>query len=380
METKDNSRDRCDTGTNDNTRIRVLFVISDLSGGGAERAVSTYLHYLDRNRFEPGLCLWRNIFAYDVPEDVPIWVMNKNKPWHAPRTVWRTSRLINRWKPDVVLSFLAYVNLLTGLAVKVCAGHPGWMPVVRNNPMTSNKRLSNWLWTRLNNTWKMVGVISTGMSDSMVSNYKVPREKIINLDNPVDFSRIDISIQTNPIEQTQRFTIVTMGRLVEQKDHVTLLKAVASVAKTHSIRVVIMGDGPLRHKLETLAQELGINNLVEFWGFIQHPFPYIAAADLFVLSSKWEGFGKVLAEAMGCGTAVISTDCPYGPNEIIENGRSGLLVPVGDPEGLAEAITRLLDDPELRNRLATEGRSRVREIYNAQKCTQLLENSLEHRV
>lgn len=380
METKNNTRGTCENRTEENTRIRVLFVISDLSGGGAERAVSTYLHHLDRNRFEPGLCLWRNVFAYEVPEDVPVWVMNKNKPWHAPRTIWRMARRIDRWQPDVVLSFLAYVNLITGFAVNLCGGHPSWIPVVRNNPHSPDQKLSNWLWTRMSKSWKRVGVISRGMSDAMVSEFKIPGKNIVNLDNPVDFSHIDASIGKKSVESKKPFTIITMGRLVKQKDHATLLKAVEFVDKFHSVRLVIMGEGPLRSKLERFAQELGVDNIVEFWGFMDNPFSHIAAADLFVLASKWEGLPKALTEAMGCGTAVVSTDCPYGPNEIIENGRSGILVPIGDPQSMADAILQLLDDSQMRARLASEGRTRVRKLYNASKCTHVLEDVLSNFV
>jgi glycosyltransferase involved in cell wall biosynthesis len=357
-----------------NNRIRVLFVISDLSGGGAERAVSTYLHHLDRSKFEPGLCLWRDVFIYEAPKDVPIWIMEKNRPWHASRTVWRMAALIKRWQPDIVLSFLDYVNLLTGLAIKVRKGHPVWIPTIRNNPSRNNKFILNKLWISMRSTWQIIGVISNGLSESMHLNFQVPQERIVNLYNPVDFDIIDRSTQKAYIEPKQQPTITTMGRLVEQKDHVTLLRAIALVKKSHKINLTIIGDGPLRSKLESLAKKLGLEDIVNFSGFLKAPFPQISTADVFVLSSKWEGFGKALAEAMGCGTAVVSTDCPYGPGEIIEHGKSGLLVPVGRPEPMANAIIQLLDDPEARETMAAEGKIRVRELFNAKKCTQVLED------
>lgn len=361
-------------------RMRVLFIISDLSGGGAERAVSTYLHHLDRTHFEPGLCLWRAEYAYDIPDDVPIWVMEKHRPWHAPRAVLRMSRLIKRWQPDVVISFLAYVNLLSGLAVNLCINPPLWMPTVRNYAMTKDARLVNWLWTRMHGSWNVVGTISKGISNVMSSDYDIPPDRIVNLYNPVDYSYIDAVIAQKTAQSHGSLrddpTIITMGRLVEQKNYATLLRALALVKKSHNVRLVILGEGPLRRRLESLACELGIEDAVDFMGFVRDPFPQVAEAELFVLSSRWEGFGKVLAEAMGCGTAVISTDCPYGPGEIIENGRSGLLVPVGDPAALANAIKQLLDNPQLRERLAVEGRSSSRARFKAEHCTRMLEEAL----
>ena len=362
-------------------RMRVLFIISDLSGGGAERAVSTYLHHLDRTHFEPGLCIWRAEYAYDIPDDVPIWVMEKHRPWHAPRAVLRMSRLIKRWQPDVVVSFLAYVNLLSGLAINLCPNPPLWMPTVRNYPLNKNARLGNWLWTRMHSrSWQAIGTISKGISNVMCSDYGIPRNRIVNLYNPVDYSYIDASVAQQPNESPHPAgaipTVITMGRLVEQKDQATLLRAIAIVKKSHDVRLVMLGEGPLRRRLESLACELGIGDAVDFMGFVRDPFPQVVAAELFVLSSRWEGFGKVLAEAMGCGTAVISTDCPYGPGEVIEDGTSGLLVPVGDPAALAKAIKQLLDNPQMREQLAAEGRSSSRARFNAEHCTRMLEEAL----
>lgn len=303
----------------DGERIRVLFVISDLSGGGAERAVSTYLHHLDRSCFEPGLCLWRDIFAYSIPDDVPVWIMDKTRPWHAPRTVLRMARLITKWQPDIIFSLLSYVNLLTGLAIKISPRSPHWMPSVRNNPSARNNLISNWLWTKMRATWHIIGVLSARNADTMSSKFKIFKDRIKTIHNPIDFKQIDSSLEKSSIKQSDTQTIVTMGRLVEQKDHATLLKAIALVRKSQKIRLLIIGEGPLKHDLQKLAYELGIKEEVEFAGFVKNPFPYLADAELFVLSSKWEGLGRVLIEAMGCGTAVISTNCPYGPGEIIDH-------------------------------------------------------------
>jgi glycosyltransferase involved in cell wall biosynthesis len=132
--------------------------------------------------------------------------------------------------------------------------------------------------------------------------------------------------------------ILSAGTLKEQKDHVTLIRAFALLTESVNAKLIILGEGPLRSMLETLVVELGLHGKVSFPGFAVDPYPWFRSADLFVLSSRWEGFGNVIVEALECGVPVISTDCPSGPSEILENGRYGKLVPIQNPSALAEAL------------------------------------------
>jgi glycosyltransferase involved in cell wall biosynthesis len=127
------------------------------------------------------------------------------------------------------------------------------------------------------------------------------------------------------------------------KDHRTLLRAFAIHLRRHRARLMLLGRGPMLTELRALARTLGIAEHVAFEGFVANPLPYMRAADGFVLSSRSEGFGNDLVEAMGCGTPVAATDCPYGPADILGHGKFGILVPPRDPEALADALARLLD-------------------------------------
>ena len=147
--------------------------------------------------------------------------------------------------------------------------------------------------------------------------------------------------------------ILGVGRLTQAKDFPTLIRAFALVRKKRAARLMILGEGEERPKLEALVRELGLEREVTLPGFVDNPYKYMKRAAVFVLSSKWEGFGNVLVEAMALGTPVVSTDCPSGPAEILENGRWGRLVPVGDVYALAEAIIETLDEehhPDVANR------------------------------
>lgn len=139
--------------------------------------------------------------------------------------------------------------------------------------------------------------------------------------------------------------IVSAGRLSHEKDFSTLLHAIKLVREDRPARLFILGDGPEKDKLINLAQELNIEQAVFFPGFIENPLAYFAKAHVFVLSSLWEGFGNVLVEAMAVGTSVVTTDCPGGPRDILQQGRYGKLVPVGDSPNMARALLETLDKP-----------------------------------
>jgi glycosyltransferase involved in cell wall biosynthesis len=135
------------------------------------------------------------------------------------------------------------------------------------------------------------------------------------------------------------------GRLEKQKDFETLIRAFSHVRKDATVRLVILGRGSRKEKLRALADDLGVGDDVLLPGFVDNPFKYMARAGVFALSSQFEGLPGVLIQAMATGCPVVSTDCPSGPREILDEGRYGPLVPVGDPEALAEGIRSVFSDP-----------------------------------
>jgi len=139
--------------------------------------------------------------------------------------------------------------------------------------------------------------------------------------------------------------ILGMGELGARKDFSTLIEAFALLRASRPCRLVIVGRGKQRERLLTLAQRLGVGDDLDLPGFVENPYSYMAHADLFAFSSRWEGLGLVLVEALALGVNPVSTDCPSGPSEILQQGRLGRLVPVGDARAMAEAMSATLDAP-----------------------------------
>ena len=162
------------------------------------------------------------------------------------------------------------------------------------------------------------------------------------------------------------------GRLQRQKDFPTLIRAFARVRQVRPCRLVIIGEGQERPALTALIGQLGLTNQIDLPGFQAQPLPFLARANLFVLSSAWEGSPNVLTEAMALGTPVVATNCPSGPAELLDGGRIAPLVPVGDVEALAAAILATLDQPPLPDRLQ-DAVADYEQAYSAQRYLAVLE-------
>jgi glycosyltransferase involved in cell wall biosynthesis len=188
--------------------------------------------------------------------------------------------------------------------------------------------------------------ISKGVAEDLVQITDLPKRRIQVIYNPTVTLDLRKKAQ-EPLDHPwfkagEPPVIIGVGRLVQQKDFPTLIRAFALVRQVYSCRLVIVGQGREQQNLNNLVDELGIENDVAMLGFVENPYPYMAKAAVFVLSSAWEGFGNVIAEAIALGTPVVSTNCQSGPAEILDNGKYGSLVPVGDSKAMAEAILDVL--------------------------------------
>jgi glycosyltransferase involved in cell wall biosynthesis len=188
--------------------------------------------------------------------------------------------------------------------------------------------------------------VSQGVADDLAKVTKLPKKRIDLIYNPVITPELFIKAQekiNHPwFQPGEPPVILAVGRLHQQKDYPTLLRAFLRVRQLRRCRLVILGEGPEKDNLNNLVNELELQTDVAMFGFVDNPYAYMAHSAAFVLSSAWEGFGNVIAEALAVGTPVVSTNCESGPAEILANGKYGELTPVGDTKAMAEAILSVL--------------------------------------
>lgn len=358
-------------------RRKVAFVMPLFGDGGGERTWANLLGALDREQFEPILVFFAKIeshFLDEIPPDVRVYdlAMKRRFLVELPRLVWRLRRLLRAERPAVALSMLHTWGFALDLA-RILARID--MPIVANEHINVGRSLA---YLRTHRRWlsriapllhrivyrraAAVVVVSNDLAEDIVAGYHVPRRKIEVIPNGIDPGRIR-RLAAAEAEDTAADDscplVVAIGRLVAQKAFDDLIGAFAVVRARTKARLVIFGDGPERSRLERLVTDLGLADAVFLEGRTPNPYWLLARADVFALSSTWEGQGQVILEALALGTPVVSTDCPSGPRELLDGGRYGILVPPGDPPALAEAILGLLGDPARRAELSERGPARA---------------------
>lgn len=190
--------------------------------------------------------------------------------------------------------------------------------------------------------------VSDAAADDLAATAGIERDRIVTIPNPV--AAVEIAQAAEPLDHPWLApgappVILAVGRLHRVKDFVTLLRAFARLRQERPARLVILGEGPERRGLESLSRQQGVAGDVALPGFVANPFAWMARARVLVLSSRHEGFGNVLVEALACGLPIVASDIPGGPREVLQGGRLGRLVPAGDPSAFADAIAATLDGP-----------------------------------
>jgi glycosyltransferase involved in cell wall biosynthesis len=338
--------------------MKLTLVISSLERGGAERIISllagawaqrgdevTLITFDDRE--PPAYPVHPRVVlkSLRVPNELagnPVRALFRNV-----RRIRLLRRMIRESVPDIVLSFLDFPNIITLLATR------GWrVPVIvseRANPAYDDLK-AVWRVLRRRTYPRAAALVcqTRAMVDQLQKEIRIQGYAIPNPMEPPPTG------YTVPHESgVNTHTIIAMGRLVPQKGFDLLLEAFARIAGRHpEWSIKVLGKGPLKARLEAQADLLGLKNRVSFVGSVADPFPMLQAAGLFVFSSRFEGFGNALTEAMACGLPVISFDCPAGPSDIIRHGVDGLLVPPEDVSALANAMDHLMTDAAERERLA----------------------------
>ncbi|MDR4499805.1 MAG: glycosyltransferase family 4 protein [Candidatus Scalindua sp.] len=366
------------------TRMNITFVISSLSSGGAERVMSTMANYRAQNNWQITLITLDSTASdfYTLHPDVKRIALglmdDSNNPWMAIRNnltrLIKLRRAIKSSKPDIVISFVDRMNIMTllatrGLGLKVIVSE-------HTDPSCHNCG-SVWSWLRnITYPWaQAVTVLSPSVRQWMEE--RIGNGKVQVIHNPIlkNNKEIDEKSWPNILGEHKRLrTIISMGRLSAEKGFDLLITAFAKVVHSNpEWLLVIFGVGKDRDALIQLSIKLGVEERVLLPGRVNNPMQLLPKAELFVMSSRYEGFGMALCEAMACGLPVISFDCPSGPREIIRDGIDGLLVPPEDVNALAAAMSQLMTDESLRKRLASRA-PEVLERFGMEKVMGMWEN------
>lgn len=358
----------------DRARPPRLFILRPTLGqGGADRVTLTLLRRLDRERFAPTLVLMRaeGELLAELPADVPLRSLEARSLWSA----WRPlTALLRREAPDILFSTSGGANVAACLAHRLARSRARLVLSERNVLVRDQPRLKRRAMLvakrRLYPAADAVTTVSRGVRDDLIARLDLAPERVRVVYNPVVTTELGRLAEDRPVHpwlSAPEPLVLAAGRLVGAKGFDTLLEAFARLRRRQRARLLVLGEGPERPALEARIQTLGLEQEVDLPGFVANPFAYMARCTVFVLSSRFEGLPGALIQAMACGAAVVSTDCPAGPAEIVTSGESGLLVPVGDSAALAQAIERLLTDSDLRRRLATRGRREAWRRFQADR-------------
>lgn len=332
----------------------VALFIPSLYGGGVRRVMVNLARGLVQEGLPVDMVLTRAEGPYlsQLPSQVRVVDLNSRRVGLA---VPALIRYLRRARPKALLSAMEHANLaaliakaLSGVPVKVVVSvHAIYSREVELFPHRRNRALVPFLVRRLYPYASTVVAVSESVAADLAAAAGLQKIKVIF--NPVVTPRLREQLQELPdhpwFDLKGPPVILSAGRLTAEKDFESLIRAFHLLRLRRPARLVILGEGPQREKLEGLVRSLKLDDYVQLPGFVSNPYRYMARAAVFVLSSRREGFGNVLVEALAAGTPVVSTACPGGPAEILEQGRYGRLVPVGDVDALAEAVEQTLGTP-----------------------------------
>lgn len=358
--------------------LSLLVLSTTLNEGGAQRFTSTLLRHLDRRIAGPRLCVLRPDIGYPLPDDVPLHAFAYYRYRDLPRTIRRLRALIEEVRPDVLLSNVNATNLAAGMALRRCRHQPAWIARIAVSPADDDDVVRRFLARRTYPRVDRFVANSAGLVEGMAAVYPFSRDRIRVIPNPTDFDLIDRQAQSTPefVHTADGPLLIAVGRLYRQKRCELMIDAFARVAAQRPGSLWICGEGPCRPGLEERIRRLGLGDRVRLLGFCKNPYALLKQATLFLMSSDWEGLPNGLIEAQGLGLPAIATRCPYGPEEIIEDGQTGLLVPVGNVEAFADALRTLLDDADLRARMSQRARESTRRRFAAAPLTRAWERLL----
>ena len=349
-------------------RRKVCFVLPSLNGGGAERAAVQILNGLDAGRWDRSMFLFAREGPYLAELDPSIALTSAGG--HSRWSRWNElRRCIADRRPHVVMAFLSYFSVLSAAR----AGYPGAKVIFNlQTPMSEFLTDADYHWRRGGHKAAFSAVTrigyaaadaivatSHGVARDLTAAFGVDPARIHVLANPVDLDRVRAASQ-EPIDPSvlppgDGPLIVAAGRLAEAKNYPLMIEAMSAVRERIPARLCILGQGELETPLRQLITARGLADSIALAGFQSNPWKYIARADAFLLTSRYEGFGTVLIEAMACGVPVVAT-ASAGTRDIVRHGADGTLVEQHTASAVAAAVVALLTSPGRRLEMARAAR------------------------
>lgn len=375
---------------NGKRKIKLLYFHPTIVFGGAERTTITLLKGLDKAVFDVLFVTKKGIFSpLPVKEAIYIDDLGISDGFKGVDSLIKDTKIMIRFikkeTPDIVFGMLHYACIMLSL-VKIFLRNKVKVTISPRTPSKAainfyfkEKTLKRALWNFMVKFFcqhsDCIVVASDGLKEECISKYKAKRNKIVTVNNSIDVQSIErLSMESvNRKDSPDNFVISTAGRVAAEKNMEVLIKAFAMLRKDLKAKLWIIGDGPERPYLESLAASLNVVNDVDFLGFQDNPYKFIKRSDVFVHTSLFEGFGNIILEAMACGVPVVATDCPFGPREIISNMNNGILVPVSDEMALMEAFKKVIEDYDLRTRLV-DGASKCLKDFSTEKMVKQYED------
>lgn len=350
---------------------KIMFVVPYLSGGGAERVVSLWSSELAELGIDTHLLLlYRVDNEYFIHDDLKVHIIAPDEESYIAQSKLKHVKLIRKVlkevNPDVIIPFLVgpLLNISRiGLKSKL-------VETVRINPASSPKNIIK----------KAMRDISVFLSNGLIVQNTEQKEyfpqfvhkKTKVFPNPVSDLFLDIENKSREIKK-----IVTVGRLVPQKNHKLLIRAFSKI-KRKNLKLDIYGEGILKEELQELIYELDLSDQVRLMGRVPKIEDELKTADLFVLTSNYEGMPNSLMEAMASGLPCISTDCPTGPSDLIDNYANGLLIPMENETQLINSINYLIENPDVAIEMGRQAKKDIKENYSAHKSAVSLYRYLEN--
>ena len=352
--------------------FHVAFAIPDLGGGGAERVILALARGLIARGHSVDLLLFHDkiVLKEELPPEARLFKLRRDMPLsrfnylHAARELGaRTFFLLrrrhlqhalsiagylDREQPDFLLPGLAESKIASLVAMRFANHRPLIVPVMHSNLMNRSRR-SRILYRSLLPKSHRIVTVSHGVAETVSVGLGIAPTRLTTIYNPVVSDSLLVKAADPPdhpwFSAPGPPIILAAGRLSRVKDFPTLIHAFEIAVRKRPLRLLILGEGSWRQRLERMVRKKGLTEIVSLPGWVDNPFACMRRAAVFVVSSKYEGLCGVLIEALACGCPCVSTDCPSGSREILDGGRVGPLVPVGDPAALAAAIENMLDAP-----------------------------------